>query len=87
MLAANGNSCNRYIVAVEDCHVVAVSCLQRPQCKPTGAKLANMKLANMKLANMKLANIGHLRLVRSGPLDSDAAEGEVDMFITKKIDA
>jgi hypothetical protein len=77
MLAANGNSCNRYIVAVEDCHVVAVSCLQRPQCKPTGAKLANMKLAN----------IGHLRLVRSGPLDSDAAEGEVDMFITKKIDA
>jgi hypothetical protein len=82
MLAANGNSCNRYIVAVEDCHVVAVSCLQRPQCKPTGAKLANMKLANMKLAN-----IGHLRLVRSGPLDSDAAEGEVDMFITKKIDA
>jgi hypothetical protein len=36
---------------------------------------------------MKLASIGRLRLVRSGPLDSDAAEGEVDMFITKKIDA
>jgi hypothetical protein len=50
--------------------------------KPTGAKLANMKLANMKLAN-----IGHLRLVRSRPMDSDAAEGEVDMFITKKMDA
>jgi len=44
----------------------------------------HISVLKSRLGGAKLANIGHVRLVRSRLPDRDAAERDVDMFISQK---
>jgi len=57
---------------------------QRVITQPRPKADVHVSFLNSRLGGAKFAYIGHLRLVRFRIPDRDAAEGEVEMFISQK---
>ena len=60
---------------------------QRVITQPRPKADVHVSFLNYRLGGAKFAYIGHLRLVRFRIPDRDAAEREVEMFISQKMDA